>query len=372
MKQASWLRYSASADFVYCGYCYLFGVQAFRTSDWSNISKFVDRHVDENASHHAAVARGQAFIDVHRGAPDIRQQLQNQRVQAIEENRAILKSITEVVVTMARQNISLRGHVPEESNFNSLMALVAQHNSTLRHHLENARGNAKYTSPEIQNELLDLSAQQIVNNIVSDCKKAGCYAFIADESTDVSVKEQISVCVRFVQKGNNGRYIIREEFLSFVDADKGTNAEALTTKFLEALNNLGLPLDQMRAQGYDGASVMSGHINGVQARIQRQNPKASYIHCRAHVLNLCIVHSSKLPLIRNIMDTMQEVSLAFKFSAKRFLVFQEQLRQNADVREEMGRQSKLKVLCETRWASRADCLNFFVTSFQVGYLSLRL
>ena len=279
MKQASWLRYSPSADSVYCGYCYLFGVQAFRTSDWSNISKFVDRHVGENASHHTAVARGQAFIDVHRGAPDIRQQLQNQRVQAIEENRAILKSITEVVVTMARQNISLRGHVPEESNFNSLMALVAQHNSTLRHHLENARGNAKYTSPEIQNELLDLSAQQIVNNIVSDCKKAGCYAFIADESTDVSVKEQISVCVRFVQKGNNGRHIIREEFLSFVDADKGTNAEALTTKFLEALNNLGLPLDQMRAQGYDGASVMSGHINGVQARIQRQNPKAAYIHC---------------------------------------------------------------------------------------------
>ncbi|CAH3044594.1 unnamed protein product [Porites lobata] len=201
MKQASWLRYSPSADSVYCGYCYLFGVQAFRTSDWSNISKFVDRHVGENASHHTAVARGQAFIDVHRGAPDIRQQLQNQRVQAIEENRAILKSITEVVVTMARQNISLRGHVPEESNFNSLMALVAQHNSTLRHHLENARGNAKYTSPEIQNELLDLSAQQIVNNIVSDCKKAGCYAFIADESTDVSVKEQISVLCTFCAKG---------------------------------------------------------------------------------------------------------------------------------------------------------------------------
>lgn len=89
MKQASWLRYSPSADSVYCGYCYLFGVQAFRTSDWSNISKFVDRHVGENASHHTAVARGQAFIDVHRGTPDIRQQLQNQRVQAIEENRAI-------------------------------------------------------------------------------------------------------------------------------------------------------------------------------------------------------------------------------------------------------------------------------------------
>ena len=49
------------------------------------------------------------------------------------------------------------------------------------------------------------------------------------------------------------------------------NVEALTTKFLEALNNLGLPLDEMRAQGYDGASVMSGHVNGMQARIKQQN-----------------------------------------------------------------------------------------------------
>lgn len=43
---------------------------------------------------------------------------------------------------------------------------------------------------------------------------------------------------------------------------------------MEALNNLGLSLDQMRAQGYDGTSVMSGRVNGIQVRIQRQNPKA--------------------------------------------------------------------------------------------------
>ena len=55
-------------------------------------------------------------------------------------------------------------------------------------------------------------------------------------------------------------------------------------KFLESLNTLGLPRDLMRAQEYDGTSVMSCHVNGVQARIRRQNPKAAYIHCRAHVL----------------------------------------------------------------------------------------
>ena len=57
------------------------------------------------------------------------------------------------------------------------------------------------------------------------------------------------------------------------------------------------------------------------------------------------------------MDTVQEVALAFKFAAKRVLDFEEQLMNNAAVGEEMGSQSKLKVLCETRWGSRADSLN---------------
>ena len=63
------------------------------------------------------------------------------------------------------------------------------------------------------------------------------------------------------------------------------------------------------------------------------------------------------------MDTMQEVKLAFKFSEKRLLVFKEQLGDNPVAREEMERRSKLKVLCETHWASRADCLAVFVDAF---------
>ena len=65
----------------------------------------------------------------------------------------------------------------------------------------------------------------------------------------------------------------------------------------------------MRAQGYDGARVMSWHVRGVQTRIHQVNPNAVYVHCRPHVLNLSIVHASKLPLVRNIMDAMQEVTL---------------------------------------------------------------
>lgn len=72
---------------------------------------------------------------------------------------------------MGKQNIAIRGHVPC--------------NSILRDHQEHARPTAKYTSPEIQNELLDIAAFQILNSIVVDCTRAQCFAFIADESTDV-------------------------------------------------------------------------------------------------------------------------------------------------------------------------------------------
>ena len=82
----------------------------------------------------------------------------------------------------------------------------------------------------------------------------------------------------------------------------------LTTKFLETIQSVSLSVNDMRAQGHDDASVMSGHVSGVQTRIHRVNPNAVYVHSRPHVLNLCIVHALKLPLVRN-MDTMQEVTL---------------------------------------------------------------
>lgn len=138
------------------------------------------------------------------------------------------------------------------------------------------------------------------------------------------LNEQISLCVRFVDKNEAGKHFVEEDFISFVRAENGTTAEAFADQFLEALNEVGLPVQKIRAQGYDRASVMSEHINGVQARIRRVHPKAAYIHCCAHVLDLCIVHASKIPLGRNIMDTIQSVSLVFKYSAERVLVFEKQ------------------------------------------------
>ena len=40
-------------------------------------------------------------------------------------------------------------------------------------------------------------------------------------------------------------------------------------KFLETVQSVSLSVNDMRAQGYDGACVMSGHVSGVQTRIRQ-------------------------------------------------------------------------------------------------------
>ena len=96
---------------------------------------------------------------------------------------------------------------------------------------------------------------------------------MCDEVTDVSIKEQMSVVLRYVDSNCN----IKEEF-----ADRITG-EALASKLKEALGRYGLDLKDCHGQGYDGASNMSGS-GGVQGILSTTNPKAVYMHCNSHYI----------------------------------------------------------------------------------------
>ena len=55
------------------------------------------------------------------------------------------------------------------------------------------------------------------------------------------MNEQISLCVRFVDKTESEKHFVREDFLTFVCVENGTTAEALADQCLEELNEVGLP-----------------------------------------------------------------------------------------------------------------------------------
>jgi len=67
----------------------------------------------------------------------------------------------------------------------------------------------------------------------------------------------------------------------------------------------------MYGQGYDGASNMAGEFRGVQKIINDQFPKALYVHCSAHSLNLAVSSSSNIRPIRNCLGIVEKLHVFF-------------------------------------------------------------
>ena len=75
---------------------------------------------------------------------------------------------------------------------------------------------------------------------------------------------------------------MNKDFLGFVKLEK-MDAQSIADLLLSTVQSWGSDISKLVAQGYDGANVMSGSKNGVQAHIRRKYPYATYVHCRSHV-----------------------------------------------------------------------------------------
>ena len=56
----------------------------------------------------------------------------------------------------------------------------------------------KYSSGDIQNEVLQIMALSILREISSSIRETDWFTIMADECTDVSNKEQFVICLRWV------------------------------------------------------------------------------------------------------------------------------------------------------------------------------
>ena len=59
-------------------------------------------------------------------------------------------------------------------------------------------GNAKYTSPEIQNDLIECIQDVLLYTLKAKFQRAGHYATLVDEGADGSRKEQAIVGIRTI------------------------------------------------------------------------------------------------------------------------------------------------------------------------------
>jgi hypothetical protein len=214
------------------------------------------------------------------------------------------------------------------------------------------------TSHHIQNEILDLFGHSVVRNLCRQIQQAGMFAIIVDGTQDVSGKEQMSICVRFVD--NN--LCPHEEFLGLYEPPE-TTGKVLAKCIEDALLRLQLPLSALRGQTYDGASNMSGQYKGCQAIIREKQPLALYVHCGAHCINLVSLNVCEaVAPVRDVMQLLQELGSLFSQSIRCRTTFAKIAESNNDG---IFRVKQIRPLCPTRWLVRVSAIQALVTQYEL-------
>ena len=74
---------------------------------------------------------------------------------------------------------------------------------------------------------------------------------------------------------------------------RDTTALTLKKEICTVLSRYNLHIENIRGQGYDGASNMRSEWNGLQALFLKECPHAYYVHYMAHRLQLALVTTSR-------------------------------------------------------------------------------
>ena len=105
---------------------------------------------------------------------------------------------------------------------------------------------------------------------------------------------------------------------------------------------------------------LHGHLNGVAARILKVAPKAYYVHCLAHSLNLCLQNcASSCQIIKECLLLVTELSTLIRASPKRLALFKSIQHKSA------SQAPNIKPLCPIRWTVRIAAINSVLQNYDM-------
>ncbi|XP_073277645.1 uncharacterized protein [Primulina huaijiensis] len=284
-KKFTWLKYSPSKDAAFCFPWFLFEhknprnpaftIDGFkywkRVNDGNRCAFFM--HIGCNTSPHN---NGVEYLDNLMNIPrHIDKVINAQSSEEKQKNRLRVTATIESIRWLTLQACAFRGHDESPSsnnrgNFIEMINFIGKMNKSIEDiFLEKAPKNAKYTSPDIQKDVLNIISNQLIKR-------------------DASNKEQMSIVLRFVDTEG----FLRERFFFIVHVTD-TTAATLKKEISDALGRYDLHIHNMRGYGYDGASNMRGSWNGLQALFLKYCSCAYYVHCFAHRLQLALTAAAE-------------------------------------------------------------------------------
>ncbi|KAL9665259.1 hypothetical protein QQ045_020674 [Rhodiola kirilowii] len=279
------------------------GDEAFTSNGFSNWKKAKEKfreHVGSVGSpHNKARIEFENFKNQRQSVGYVIQRANLRR----EEDYCIrLTATLDVIRFILCQGLPMRGHDETSTSLNRGIFLELLTWYGLRNKeigsvvLKNAPGNNQMIAPAVQKDMVHACAVETTRAILADLSD-GLFSILVDESRDCSLKEQMAVLIRYVNKNEE----VVERILGLVHV-RETSAICLKEGIDSFFAKYGLSLSRVRGQGYDGASNMRSEFNGLKALILKENPSAWYVHCFAHQLQLVIVAVCKLEHARKVVE----------------------------------------------------------------------
>ena len=128
--------------------------------------------------------------------------------KTMESNHICFIKVNECLQYLTRQEQALQGDTDDESNFIQILKLRGKDQPLLLKW--SRRKEDRYTSHNIQNEIIAIMANHVICDLVSEIR-AGFFSIICDKCTDISNKEQLTICIRWVDK----ELEVHKDFLGF-------------------------------------------------------------------------------------------------------------------------------------------------------------
>ncbi|XP_022861669.1 zinc finger MYM-type protein 1-like [Olea europaea var. sylvestris] len=342
-----WLEYSIQNDAAYCLHCYLFkpdkggqgGGHIFTKTgfrDWKHKNTLKDHVKLIDSAHNQAFAKCT--------------NLMNQK-----------------------QRLPSRGHDESKESFNKgnlieLLNWYAARRKKINEVLfSNAPGNDQMTSPSIHKDLVSCCAVETTRSMINEMGDF-LFSILVDESRDNSIKEQMTVVLRFVDKTGQ----VKERLLG-ISHIADTCAQSLKDAIDAMFSTHGLSISSLRGQGYDGASNMSCEFNSLKALILRENPCAMYVHYFAHQLQLAVVSvAPRNVMLSDLFNMLAIIVNLVGASCKRIdalrTSYHSQILERLNIEELSGgicqfQEMSLSRLGDTRWGSHLKTIIRFISMF---------
>ena len=214
-----WLVYSVKENAMFCFCCWLFTAKSDNAyeGNWcdegiTNFKKGTEKIKKHECTklHCISLARWKSFERRLLRGKTIDAHLQEQLAQEKEEQLRVLDRVFSASLFLALQGLPFRSHRLESQeelsescgnsgNYLELLKLLSKFDPIMAHSLGNKQSSIKYTSPKIQNEIINSIATKVRETIICEIKDAKFFCFILDTTPDISHIEQLAFSVRYVK-----------------------------------------------------------------------------------------------------------------------------------------------------------------------------